>query len=86
MARHEGAPPIQWTEEVPLQKKKLTGFSPLHFENRQFLPFVIFYIYFFQTYPPLWALAMTLKIITGQDNYWMTVDLPEASDRSRPIA
>jgi len=23
--------------------------------------------------------------ITGQDN-WMTVDLPEASDRSRPIA
>jgi len=29
-------------------KKKLTGFDPLHFENRKFLPFVICH-YFFQT-------------------------------------
>jgi len=48
------------------------------------------FIIFFSKHRPniakaLCALAMTLKMITVQDN-WMTVDLPEASDRSRPIA
>jgi len=84
MASHEGAPSIKWTEEIPLQKK-LTGFGPLHSENRQFLPFVIF-IYFFPTTPSPLGLGYDPEDdITGQDN-WMTVDLPEASDRSRPIA